>query len=170
MKLKLVKATEQYKDLIFDMMDEWTRVNERIVPYAIIKYDYNDYDNYQKNIEVTEPREGLVLDSTYFCLDEEINKIVGAVNIRHSLNEKLLLTGGHIGDGIRPSCRRKGYATEMIKLALDKCKELNIDKVLMTCNKDNIASSKTIIKNGGVFENEVEEDGEIIQRYWINNK
>lgn len=55
----------------------------------------------------------------------------------------------------------------MIRLALFKCKELGIDKVLMTCNKDNIASRKSIINNGGVKENEVIEDNEILERYWI---
>lgn len=92
---------------------------------------------------------------------------MGAVNIRHRLNEKLLKTGGHIGDGIRPSERRKGYATAMLALALEECKKLGIDKVLMCCDKDNIGSAKSIVKNGGVLENEVEEEGHIEQRYWI---
>ena len=92
---------------------------------------------------------------------------MGAVNIRHKLNEELLYTGGHIGDGIRPSERRKGYATAMIALALEECRKLGIDKVLMCCNKDNIGSAKSIINNGGVLENEVEEDGHWEQRYWI---
>ena len=107
-------------------------------------------------------------DSTYFALDKDRDTIVGAVNIRHRLNERLLLNGGHIGDGIRPSERRKGYATKMIALALEKCRELNIRKVLMVCDKDNIASAKSIIKNGGVLENEIVVDGVTEQRYWID--
>ena len=78
------------------------------------------------------------------------------------------LTGGHIGDGIRPSERGKGYGTELVRLALIECKKLGIHRVLMTCDKDNIASAKTILRNGGVLENEVvNEEGEIEQRYWI---
>ena len=92
---------------------------------------------------------------------------MGAVNIRHYLNESLLLNGGHIGDGIRPSERRKGYATAMIGLALEECKKLGIDKVLMVCDKENIGSAKSIINNGGVLENEVVVDGVTEQRYWI---
>ena len=65
----------------------------------------------------------MVPHSTFFCLDERRNIIVGAVNIRHYLNEHLLLHGGHIGDGIRPSERRKGYAVQMIGLALEECKK-----------------------------------------------
>ena len=81
----------------------------------------------------------------------------------------LLQEGGHIGDGIRPSERRKGYATEMVRLALLECKKLGIRRVLMTCEKDNIGSAKSIIRNGGVLENEfINSDGEIEQRYWID--
>ena len=89
------------------------------------------------------------------------------MNIRHSLNEYLLKYGGHIGDGIRPSERRKGYATKMIALALEECKKLGIDRVLITCNKANIGSAKSIINNGGTLENEVIKDNDIMQRYWI---
>lgn len=92
---------------------------------------------------------------------------MGAVNIRHYLNDKLFETGGHIGDGIRPSERRKGYATAMIGLALEECRKLGIDRVLICCDKDNIGSVKSIQRNGGVLENEVEENGNIVQRYWI---
>ena len=102
-------------------------------------------------------------------LPEDRNIMVGAVNIRHYLNESLLLNGGHIGDGVRPSERRKGIATKMIALALDECRKLGIEKVLMVCDKDNIGSAKSIINNGGVLENEVEVDGVVEQRYWINN-
>lgn len=89
------------------------------------------------------------------------------MNIRHYLNDKLFETGGHIGDGIRPSERRKGYATAMIGLALEECRKLGIDRVLICCDKDNIGSAKSIQRNGGVLENEVEENGNSVQRYWI---
>ncbi|MBR2950061.1 MAG: GNAT family N-acetyltransferase [Lachnospiraceae bacterium] len=84
-------------------------------------------------------------------------------------NDYLFRCGGHIGDGIRPSERGKGYATEMIRLSLPECKKAGIDRVLMVCDKTNIASAKTIIKNGGILENEVlDADGTINQRYWID--
>ena len=109
----------------------------------------------------------LVPDSTFFCLDEDRDIFVGAVNIRHYLNEALLRDGGHIGDGVRPSERRKGIATKMIGLALDECRKLGIDRVLMVCDKDNIGSAKSIINNGGVLENEITVEGVVEQRYWI---
>ena len=80
----------------------------------------------------------------------------------------MLQYGGHIGDGIRPSERRKGYGTKIIELALVECKKLGINRVLIVCDKNNIGSRKAIINNGGVLENEaVREDGSIDQRYWI---
>jgi len=167
MKLKLVKASEKYRQQIFDMMDEWNATGEIIVPYAIRVMDYHDFERYCDAIELKDPRNGFVPTSTFFCLDEERNLMVGAVNIRHYLNDSLLLNGGHIGDGVRPSERRKGIATAMIGLALEECRKLGIDKVLMVCDKDNIGSAKSIIKNGGMLENEVTVDGTVEQRYWI---
>lgn len=170
MNLKLVKAGAEYKKQIFDMLDEWNAVGEKIIPYAIRRMDYHDFEYYCDNLEVTDTSSGLVPDSTYFCLDTDRNIMVGAVNIRHFLNESLLLNGGHIGDGVVPSERRKGIATAMIALALNECKKLGIDRVLMVCDKNNVASAKSIIRNGGVLENEVVVNGITEQRYWIENK
>lgn len=168
MKLKLVKASDVYREQIQDMLDEWNATKEKIVPYAIRRVDYHDFAYYCEHLEVKKPQAGQVPDSTFFCLDEERNIIVGAVNIRHYLNDALLLNGGHIGDGVRPSERRKGIATKMIALALEECRKLGIARVLMVCDKENIGSAKSIQNNGGVLENEVVVDGEIEQRYWIN--
>lgn len=167
MKLKLIKGTIEYKSQIIDMLKEWKAYGEKIIPCAIRRLDYTDFEYYCNNLEIKDDSEGLVPDSTFFCLDEERNIIVGAVNIRHYLNEGLLLNGGHIGDGVRPSERRKGIATKMISLALDECKRLGIKNVLMVCDKDNIGSAKSIINNGGILENEVDVDGIVEQRYWI---
>lgn len=167
MKLRLVKASNQYCAQISDMLDEWNATGEKIIPYAIRRIDYHDFANYCANLEIKNPSDGLVPDSTFFCLDKERNMIVGAVNIRHYLNDSLLLNGGHIGDGVRPSERRKGIATKMIALALDECRKLGIKKVLMVCDKNNVGSAKSIQNNGGILENEVEVDGVVEQRYWI---
>lgn len=173
MEIKLVKGSYEYKEQIIDMLKEWIDYNENhpetnTSPYAIFRNDYHDFDYYLKYLEYKEPKEGMVPDSTFFCFDKKRNLMVGAVNIRHDLNGYLLKYGGHIGDGIRPSERRKGYATEMIRLALEECRKLGLTKVLMTCDKNNIGSAKSIIKNGGILENEVLEKGSIKQRYWID--
>lgn len=75
---------------------------------------YHNFETYLNALEEKKESEEKVPDSTFFCLDTKRNIFVGAVNIRHYLNEKLLLGGGHIGDGIRPSERGKGYGTKMI--------------------------------------------------------
>lgn len=172
MNLELVKPTIEYKEQLFEMLTEWKKDiienNTNKSPWKIWANDFHDFDHYIKNIDTKEDREnGWVPDTTLFCLDKDRNIFVGAVNIRHYLTDALLGTGGHIGDGIRPSERRKGYATAMVALALDECRRLGIDRVLMCCDKDNIGSAKSIINNGGILENEVEEDGNIVQRYWI---
>ena len=167
MKLSLVKLSEEYKRHLNEMMEEWYATGENIIPYVIRKNDYKDFEYYMDNLEVKEGTENLVPDSTFFCLDEDRDIFVGAVNIRHYLNEALLRDGGHIGDGVRPSERRKGIATKMIGLALGECRKLGIDRVLMVCDKDNIGSAKSIINNGGVLENEITVEGVVEQRYWI---
>lgn len=168
MKLKLIKASEDYREQICSMLDEWYSTGEKIIPYAIRRLDYHDFKYYCDNLEVSIPPEGYVTDSTFFCLDEDRNLVVGAVNIRHYLNESLLLSGGHIGDGVRPSERRKGIATQMIGLALEECRKLGILKVLMICDKDNLGSARSIVNNGGILENEILIHGAMHQRYWID--
>ncbi len=168
MNLRLVKASYDNKTLVCDMMEEWYASGEHIVPWAITKTDCHDYDRFLAGLELKEEEDGKVPDSTFFCLDTDRNILVGAVNIRHRLNDRLLLDGGHIGDGVRPSERGKGVATAMIGLALEECRKLGIRRVLMACDKDNIASARSIVKNGGMLENEVVVDGETVQRYWIS--
>ena len=167
MKLKLVKLEPKYRRYLEEMMTEWHKAGEKIVPYAIRKNDYRDFTHYLENLEIKKETDGRVPDSTFFCLDEERDIFVGAVNIRHYLTEVMLLNGGHIGDGVRPSERRKGVATQMIALALAECRKLGLARVLMVCDKENIASAKSIVRNGGVLENEIVVDGVTEQRYWI---
>jgi predicted acetyltransferase len=75
-------------------------------------------------------------------------------SIRHTLNEALMKRGGHIAYGVRPTERGKGYANEILHLGLEKLDELGVDKALLTCDKSNLASVKTIQHNGGILENE----------------
>lgn len=172
MGLKLVKLTKEYEKQLGEMIEEWRadQISNHTdcSPWAIFKNDYHDFDYYLEHLEHKVATADRVPDSVFFLLDEERNRLIGAVNIRHYLNDALLKESGHIGDGIRPSERRKGYATMMIGLALDECRKMGIDRVLMTCDKDNIGSAKSIIRNGGVLENEItNSEGNVVQRYWI---
>ncbi len=171
--LQLIKLTEKYKKQLGEMLEEWKHDQEvnhtNRSPWAIFKNDYHDFDRYLADLEVNLPHDGLVQDSTFFLLDTEKDILLGAVNIRHALNDRLLQYGGHIGDGIRPSERKKGYGTKIIELALEECKKLGMQKVLIICDKSNVGSAKSILNNGGVLENEcTDENGTVIQRYWID--
>ena len=128
-----------------------------------------NYESWLETITLAmySPRPGWVRATTYFAIDGE--RIIGTIQIRHTLNDSLKKIGGHIGYSIRPSERRKGYGAYMLSLTLEKCRLLGIEKALVTCDENNVASAKTILKNGGVLENEVKEpDGTVVKRYWIN--
>lgn len=90
-------------------------------------------------------------------------RLVGFVSIRHVLNDLLREIGGHIGYAVRPSERRKGYATAATALALTECRRLGIDRVLITCDDTNVASATAIERNGGVLE-DIRNDK---RRYWV---
>ena len=121
----------------------------------------------KRSCEDTVPK-GLVPSSTYLGVREKDNYIVGMIDIRHYLNEYLTQAGGHIGYGVRKTERNKGYAKQMLKLALEKCKELKIKKVLITCDEDNIASEKVILSANAKLEDIRNIDGENKKRFWID--
>ena len=121
----------------------------------------------KRSREDTVPK-GLVPSSTYLAVREKDNYIVGMIDIRHYLNEYLTQVGGHIGYGVRKTERNKGYAKQMLKLALEKCKELKIKKVLITCDEDNIASEKVILSANAKLEDIRNVDGENKKRFWID--
>lgn len=109
-------------------------------------------------------------DTQYITVRNSDGKIVGMLDIRHELNEACLNLFGNIGYSIRHSERRKGYATIQLALAKTICKGMGMKKILVSCHKENTASAKTILRNGGVLENEVmdQRNGEVLQRYWIS--
>ncbi len=158
------------KDEYLDFYQEWVDSGEDIVPWVVSR-DPADFEKMIGWLEDHENgvnlQEGWVPDSTFWLVAGD-HRIVGAVNIRHKLTKFLMDRGGHIGYGIRPSERRKGYATQLLKLALVEAKQLGINQALVVCDKGNIASERTIIRNGGTSDVDfLEEDGNVIKRYWI---
>ena len=92
------------------------------------------------------------------------DEVVGFLNLRHSLGTEHLRTrGGHVGYSIRPSRRRRGHAGRALGLALDRARELGLERVLVTCDEDNVASARTIESRGG----RLESVHEGLRRYWI---
>lgn len=113
--------------------------------------DYDGWMNHLIERKNTIPNEEHVPSETYFLVRCNDNKIVGMINIRTALNEKLKNGAGHIGYSIRPTERRKGYNKINLYLALKRCNELGIEEVLMDCDKENPASARTMMALGGVL-------------------
>jgi predicted acetyltransferase len=166
----LIRPTVELKDRYINFYEEWKESGEKMVPWVIAKEPTNFQEMLQSMIDTEKGEnlpEGWVPDSTFWLVDDN-KTVLGAVNIRHQLTDDLFNRGGHIGYGIRPSERKKGYATKLLALSLEKAKKLGIQKALVVCDAWNIASEKVIINNGGIRDNDyVEEDGNIIRRYWI---
>lgn len=170
--VSLVEPSVQYRHAYLSFYEEWKKSGEDIVPWVVDR-DPADFAAmieflFSQDCEEKVTDDKWVPHSTYWLIDKR-QEVVGAVNIRHRLNEKLRNSGGHIGYGIRPSARRKGYASALLAFALQKSRELGLDKVLVVCDQGNIGSEKTILKNGGRFDSEfTEEDGNVVRRFWID--
>lgn len=113
-----------------------------------------------------DPESGRVA-STYFWITagdgDADDEVIGFLNLRHDLNAWLLEEGGHIGYSVRPAHRRQGHASRALALGVREAARLGIDRVLVTCDTDNIASAGTIEHNGGVYEDTRNDK----RRYWI---
>lgn len=170
-RLKLIMPTSVYKEDIMNYKKEFIENHDSMDGTAGLRNfkRFEDwYNAFCDNLREETVREGLVPATTFLAVTIDDGHLIGMTDIRHRLNDYLLNFGGHIGYSVKKSERNKGYATEILALALKECIKLNIKKVLITCDKNNIASSKTVINNGGVLENEILEGNSITQRYWIN--
>ena len=170
--LSLIEPCADLKEAYVSLVLEFLTYNEPLIPFPL-KYPYDDFDSlirklseHSRNIGLPE---GFVANSTFWLVSEE-RELLGVSNLRHKLTPSLKREGGHIGYGVRPSQRGKGYASALLKMTLEKAKARGLDRVLLTCGKGNIASARVILKNGGKYESEeyLEDRGEIVQRYWIN--
>ncbi|WP_461206019.1 GNAT family N-acetyltransferase [Clostridium sp. DL1XJH146] len=169
-RLKLVLPTSENKDKLMDYKREFIENGDSMDGTAglgNVETFEEWYSSFCDNLKEETVRTGLVPATTYMAISTDDVRLIGMIDIRHRLNEYLLNFGGNIGYSIRKSERQQGYATEMLSLALRECAKLNIKKVLITCDKDNVASAKTMINNGAKLENEIPEGNEITQRYWI---
>ena len=155
---------------IEDYKNEFILNNETIHGAAnLTDLSINEWVKFVENTKYKESvTPGFVTAHTFFALDN--NKIVGVINGRHELNDYLLNFGGHIGYSVRKSERRKGYGKKMLIYTSEFLFSLGLDKVLITCDKNNTASRRTIESCGGILENELIEETRTTLRYWIYKK
>ena len=166
-----VKPTKEYENQAIEYIKEFYKYNSEIHGVGGLSNYLDDYDGWLKKLNEDEIRvtsEEYVPAETFFLVRVKDNRIVGMINIRLKLNEKLKKYGGHIGYSIRPTERRKGYNKVNLYLALLECKKNGIKEVLMHCNKENIGSSKTMKAFGGVLINEYFHEKELLQEYIID--
>jgi len=167
--LKLVSPTAEYSDAILDFRCEVMDAHDTNA-FAGCSWleDFETAEGWFCKLDELSRGIGGVPSDTYLALRITDNRIVGIIDLRHHIDTPILSTwGGHFGYTVRPSERRKGYASEMVRLNLVNCKGRGINKVLVTCLESNIASARVIEKNGGIFESMITVDGKKIKRYHI---
>lgn len=176
----LVMPSLEHKQQVLKFREIFLKHDDKfVIDIPIFRKEEFDFErwiqetkDYQQGINLPE---GYIPVTRFIIVRKSDEKVIGIINVRHELTIFLKNFGGHIGYAISPDERSKGYATMATKLALEYARSIGIDDVLMTCNKNNFASAKVIIKSGGALENEVvapfEEnktiDERIMQRYWI---
>lgn len=158
-----VTYKNSYREYIQELGDE-----ERY-PFPL-DFDHSDFaamltrlKNFQNGVDIPD---GFVTATTYWLVNG--SDIVGVTNLRHYLNERIRHAGGHIGLGIRPAWRGKGLGKLLMRLSIDKAIAMGIGPVHIHCHKHNEASARMIRANGGELHSEIDDDGEIIQRYVVN--
>ena len=176
-KLYFEKPSLERKNGIIDYLDEFIKYESNINGTGSLDKIYEGY-TFEQALErclSMENREyaesvGRCQGKTFLLIRENDNKIVGTINIRWNLNKEMLRFGGHIGYGIRPTERRKGYNKINLYLGLVEAKKIGLDKVMLDCDVNNLGSNKTIKALGGKLERtEINPaDGILTNVYWID--
>lgn len=171
----LEKASLERKNDVKSYIEEHFLYNSNIAGDGGLEEEYSNYEVWLKKTKLQANLETCPSDRCcgiqYFLIRESDNKLVGMINLRWNLNEWMIRNAGHIGYGIRPTERQKGYNKINLFLCLLKAKEIGLDKVLLTADDNNLGSVKTIEALGGVLENKVtnyEDETILMGRYWID--
>ncbi|MDP6637096.1 MAG: GNAT family N-acetyltransferase [Phycisphaerae bacterium] len=169
--LKLIAPTVELEESYRSYVAEVREADALFVPW-VLGFNADEFPALIARLHEASEGRGIpktfVPHTTFWTIDAS-GQIIGVANIRHELNENLLLEGGHIGYSIRPSLRGRGLATRQLALAVAEAGRRGIQRVLVVCERDNSASARVIAKNGGRLAGEVtsEETGKMMQRYWI---
>ena len=170
--MTLIKPSIVFESEFLSMAEEFQAAGEERYQrrLALIR---NDFPTYIRSLEDAYRGIGLkpgYVPGTTFWLVRNETQIIGESSLRHWLTLSLEHEGGHIGYAIRPSERRKGYGTRILALTLEKAGDLGLNRVLLTCDTDNIGSACIIEKNGGKLASQgiSNNSGKPISRYWID--
>lgn len=165
----LVRPTERYKVTYIAGLKEFQKEGRNLkFDVSELEKDFGAFAGMLRDKAYNSGLpQGKVPESVFWLIDN--STFIGRITIRHTLNEYLYNYDGHIGYEIRPSKRNMGYGRMLLQLGLQETRRLGLQRAMVSCGSDNIASRKIIEGNGGVFENEVwQEGGSIgIRRYWI---
>jgi predicted acetyltransferase len=167
MKLLLKKPDYRYIDALIDMSKDYIQNKEPFYNFKNVDDAYKRIDN-DKDYEIGIVPVGNLPGFTFWFFLNDI--FVGTSRLRPILNERFNQKGGNIGYDVRPSYRKKGIGTEVLRITMNKAKEIGLKKVLITCDDSNIGSIKVIEKNGGKLINiiDFEEEKSIIRRYEVD--
>lgn len=164
--ISLVRPSEEHFNQLKELKTDFINKNEPRIQGSGSLDKYENLDEWLKSInEIEHGLNTKLVPSTYYLILSD-DEVVGTICMRYHLTKDLEEFGGHIGYSIKPSARRKGYATEALRLMLELYKD-KYDEILIMCEDDNIASNKTILANGGILINQIEKFGLKINRYKI---
>ena len=174
--MRLVFPNISYKDQAIEYINEFYEFRSEIngsggLDRFLKESSYEAWlEKIRSDMDIANIPESRVPGLTYFYVREEDMRIVGMINIRLALNDFLRTEGGHIGYAVRPTERRKHYATQMLAAGLKVCDVIGIKEILVSCDKNNPASAGVIKNCGGILKHEAysETFDEILQMYVIN--